>query len=250
MWAPTSGRGSTGLHQAGGQLARGTGFFARFLVSVPQSTQGTREYREPGAMPHLETYRRRLAALLSRPAPIQEDGTLKPATAHLDPDAKRGWIGFHDAIERELGEGGELREVRDVASKAAENAARLAALFQAYATDPTADGLEVTAESFDRAGRIVAWHLSESRRFFGELALPADLADAARLEAWLIHVCQSEHCQSVQRNRARQAGPRAVRDRQRLEAALKVLVDLDRVRLTPTRPALIDVNPVLIGGRL
>ena len=111
----------------------------------------------------------------------KNDGTLKPATADLDANAKAAFVVYHDAIELGLGRGGELEIVRDVAAKTADNAVRLAALFQAFETDPTKEGLKVTGDNFDRASRIAAWHLSEARRFFGALAMPQDLADAARL---------------------------------------------------------------------
>jgi hypothetical protein len=230
-----------------GQLARGIGFFARFLISRPLSTQGTRLYREPQAMPHLYAFRTRIGGLLDLPVPIQDDGRLKPATAYLGKEARQAWITFHDEVERELRNGGELREIRDVASKAAENAARLAALFQACETDPT-DGLEVSADNFVRASRIVAWHLSESRRFLGELVLPDDLRDAAKLDAWLIDHCRREPCSSIRKNHVRQCGPGPLRDGKRLDAALKVLTDLDRVRQTHAgKQLLIEVNRALIG---
>ena len=232
-----------------GPLARGTGFFARFLISLPLSTQGVRLYREPGPMPNLMTFHARLWRLLDLAVPIQDDGTLKPLTACLSDDANAQFIAYDDAIETKLGEGGELRDVRDVASKAAENASRLAALFQTYSTDPTENGLNVTADNFDRAGRIVAWHLSESLRFFSELALPDDIAAAAKLDAWLIGHCRRERCSSIPKNYVRQYGPGRLRDGKRLDAALKVLVDLDRIRLTTGRPVLIEVNPALIRGR-
>jgi putative DNA primase/helicase len=226
------------------------GFFARFLVSWPASTQGTRAYQEPAAMTHLEGFRARILRLLELPIPIQEDGTLKPATAFLGVEAKQEWIAFHDAVESELRDGGELRDIRDVASKAAENAARLAALFQCYEADPTANGFEVTAENFVRASRIVAWHLSESRRLFGELAQPDDISAAVKLDGWLIEYCKSQQCLSVPRNRVRQSGPRQLRDGKRLDAALKVLTDMDRVRLTRRgKQTLIELNPALIGER-
>ena len=63
---------------------------------------------------------------------ITDDGALSPAPMSLAPDAKAAWIAFHDTIERELASGGELFDVRDVASKSADNAARLAALFQIF----------------------------------------------------------------------------------------------------------------------
>jgi putative DNA primase/helicase len=58
-------------------LARGTGFLARFLISWPQSTQGTRHFTEaPVSWPALATFNNRLTAILNRPAPIDDDGAL------------------------------------------------------------------------------------------------------------------------------------------------------------------------------
>lgn len=50
----------------------------------------------------------------------------------LAPEAKTAWIAYHDAVEGELASGGELFDVRDVASKSADNATRLAALFHVF----------------------------------------------------------------------------------------------------------------------
>jgi hypothetical protein len=43
--------------------------------------------------------------------------------------AREAWIAYHDEVERDLAPGGELAGVRDSAAKAADNAARLAALW-------------------------------------------------------------------------------------------------------------------------
>ena len=139
----------------------------------------------------------------------------------LTPEAKAAWVAFHDAIEGELRNGGELYDVRDVASKTADNAARLAALFQVFEHDTAG---AVGLEAFEGASRIAAWHLNESRRFFGELALPAELAAAARLDAWLIEYCRRERTHLVGKNHTRQHGP--LRDGAALEAAIRELADL------------------------
>ena len=116
-----------------GALARGTGFLARFLVAWPASTQGYRPFAEaPAHWPALAVYNQRLAAILSQPEPIDDDGALSPAMLSLSPEAKRAWVEFHDAIECQLASGGDLYDVRDVASKTADNAVRLAALFQMF----------------------------------------------------------------------------------------------------------------------
>jgi len=110
-----------------GGLSRGTGFLARFLIAWPESTQGFRPFTEaPENWPHLAVFNRRIAAILNQDAPITEDGALQPAMLTLSPEAKAAWVAFHDAVESELATGGELFDIRDVASKTADNAARLA----------------------------------------------------------------------------------------------------------------------------
>jgi putative DNA primase/helicase len=227
-----------------GGLARGTGFLARFLVAWPESTQGQRPFTEaPANWPHLAAFHRRIAAILNQPAPIDEDGALTPAMLSLAPDAKAAWVEYHDAIESELASGGELYDVRDVASKSADNAARLAALFQTFEHGM---GGAIGLDSFERASRITAWHLSEARRFFGELALPAELADAARLDSWLIEHCRKGRTHFVGKNHVRQHGP--LRDGARLDAAIRELVELDRLRLEKDGKRLtIHLNPALVG---
>lgn len=133
--------------------------------------------------------------ILNLPAPIDDTGALSPALLSLTPEAKALWVAFHDAIESDLRSGGELYDVRDVASKTADNAARLATLFHVFGRGDTSDTID--ADSFERASRIAAWHLHEARRFFGELALPEELAAAARLNSWLIDYCRRERTSIV-----------------------------------------------------
>lgn len=226
-------------------LARGTGFLARFLVAWPESTQGTRFFQEPPEhWPALARFHQGIAAILGNSAPIDGDGALFPAMLAFTPDAKAAWVSFHDAIETELGNGGELCDVRDVASKTADNAARLAALFHLFEHGM---GGAIGLESFEGASRIAAWHLTESRRFFGEIALPKELVDAARVDAWILNRCQSGRANAVPKNDIRQRGP--IRDKSRLGDALAELESLSRIRLAKEGKAtVVQVNPALLGG--
>jgi len=223
-------------------LARGTGFFARFLLAWPESTQGTRFFSEaPAHWPALAEFHRRLGAILETPPSFDESGVLRPALLTFTAEEKSAWIAYHDAIEAELRSGGELFDVRDVASKSADNAARLAALFTLFETGAA----EIEAETFEGAARLAAWHLNESRRFFGELAQAAELADAARLDDWLLTYLRREGAGSVPKNYVRQYGP--LRDGSRLDNAIKELDDLDRLRLFKEgRRTMIEVNPALL----
>jgi putative DNA primase/helicase len=163
-------------------LARGTGFAARFLTAWPESTQGTRPYRDaPAGWPGLTAFQKRLRELLDVRLSFNERGELSLSTLDMGPQAFEGWKAFHDGVETELRIGGDMAEVRDVASKAAENVARVAALFHLF--EHGREG-RIGAAHLAAAVRIVTWHLFEARRFLNAAALPKPLSNAAKLEAW------------------------------------------------------------------
>ena len=224
-------------------LARGTGFLARFLVCWPASTQGHRPFTEaPELWPALAGFNGRIETLLSAPAPMAPDGTLTPTVLHLAPDAKTAWVRFHDEVEGRLRAGGDLVEVRDVASKIADNAARIAALFHVL---EHGTGGQIGAAHMAAACRVAAWHLNEARRFFGEIALPEPMADAVRVERFVVGQCQRNGGNTVPRREVQNAGP--VRDGRRLDAALLELADAHRMRATEDgKRKLLVINPALL----
>ncbi|MCB1782309.1 MAG: DNA primase, partial [Candidatus Competibacteraceae bacterium] len=121
----------------------------------------------------------------------------------------------------------------------------LAALFQIFEQGIGAVSLEV----FEGASRIAAWHLNEARRFFGELALPAEVANAARLDRWLIEYCRRERTRIVPRREVQRCGPNGLRDKVALEGALQELVEAGRVRVVRDgRNRNVEVNPILTEG--
>jgi hypothetical protein len=235
-------------YEKNGGLARGIGFFARFLVAKPSSTQGARLFSEPpDAWPALSAFNRRMAELLNEPAPIDDQGSLCPAMLTLTPDAKAAWIELHDAVERELGSGGELYDVRDVAAKAADNVARLAAIFHAFERGFVGP---IGVDHLQAAGEIVLWHLNEARRFFGEFAMAPEIADAARLESWLIERCKRDGGNVVPRSCVQQGiGAHDLRRKEKLDPALDELAELGRVRVIKNGARKeIHVNPALLKG--
>lgn len=103
----------------------------------------------------------------------------------------------------------------------------------------------IGVECVEAASRIAAWHLNESRRFFGELALPQELADAVRLDTWLITQCRKRRGYFVGKNYVRQRGP--IRDGTRLDAAIRELAELDRLRLEKDgKRRTIHLNPAVV----
>lgn len=228
-------------------LARGSGFAARFLIAWPESTQGSRLYREaPPKWPHLTAFHRRMAELLSEPLTLSEAGELAPLMLDLSPEAKAAWIAFHDEVEAELRPGGDMEQAKDVASKAADNAARLAAILHVFEHGPYG----AIGEEHLRAGaRITAWHLYEARRFLGTLALPRAAINAARLETWLLRRCREAQADSVSTRDVHQFGPGPLRDRKALDEALAELAEAGRARLIEAgRKRRLYPNPALLAG--
>ena len=162
----------------------------------------------------------------------------------LTPEAKSAWIRFHDEIEVGLGKGGELQEVRDVASKIADNAVRLAALFHVIDGGIGA----ISQDHFESASIIAAWHLNEALRFFGELALPEAEADAAALDEWLIDHCRINRVDVVPTRAISQYGPYKVRGKERMNAAVQELIERGRIVVIQSgRKREIQINPQLLG---
>jgi putative DNA primase/helicase len=228
-------------------LARGNGFAARFLIAAPESTQGTRRFVEAPAWRYLDAFSARLRELLAMPLAVDEAGGLILPVLAMTPEARAAWICIHDDIEAELRPGGDMAEVRDIASKAADNVARLAALFHLYAHGPTG---QIGADCIAAAAKIVTWHLYQARAFLSDVAAPREVTNARRLDAWLLDYSRREGVHEVERRTIQQRGPNVVRGTPALNAALAELADADRIReVVSGRRKLVLVNPALQGAR-
>jgi len=178
------------LMGGGKGLARGSGNLARFLVSRPESTIGRRFYREPPAtMPAMEAFNRRIRALLETPLSLDERNALQPNELLLSPEAKAEWIEYHNGIEEELGALREYEAIKDFGAKAAENAARLAALFHVFELGPAGT---ISGDVMTRACSTMLWYINEARRVFALIERPREELDAQKLLEWAIHKHGSE----------------------------------------------------------
>ncbi len=230
-----------------GTLPRGSGFIARFLIAWPASTQGHRAYRPaPLAMPAVERFNTRVRTLLDTPLVTDEHGGVAPALLDLSLQAHAAWVHAHDDIEQQLGGAGHYASIRDVAAKAAENIARLAALLHLLEHEPTGEIDEANVLS---AARIVSWHLHEARRLLADLDAPPALAAGIRFDVWLRSEAVRTGDNRIPTTRIYQYGPGCVRDGKDLKAALALLDERGRARLEEAgRRRLVVVNPALLGG--
>ena len=227
-------------------LARGSGFASRFLLAQPASTQGTRLYSEGGTLQKTQAYLERIRELLNTIPTINERGELKLTMLHLSPEAKTVWIKFHDDVEIELRANGDLVDVKDAASKCADQAARIAALLHVLEVGATG---ALSGENMQAAAKLAAWHLYEARYVLGEVALPKNLNNAAKLDTWLIRYCRENRKASISTRDIQRLGPNCIRDKLDLDHALSELAEASRavVRIDG-RQKRVMLNPQLLGG--
>ncbi|MEQ1685198.1 MAG: YfjI family protein [Burkholderiaceae bacterium] len=198
------------FYERAGKLARGMGFFARYLITQPDSTQGGRYYEEPtGGTPALDRFNRRLYDLLSASVSnVDADGQLHLRTLSLDTDAaaKKVWTGYFDSVEEELGKDREYYEVQDAASKSGENAARLWANFVVFQDDASNSYSHMVSATL-----VARWYLNAQLRFIRTTAIPQSIRRAQQLEEWACKQCIAAKTPFVTLRSISQYGPNSVR---------------------------------------
>lgn len=167
----------------GNPVMQGQGFLARFLIAWPESLAGTRFYRDadPSRDTRLGRYWQRMACLLAQEPIKDERGELAPPILVLETAALDLWIAEHDAIERQLGQGGDMQEIKPTAAKGAENLLRIAGVFAVVEGKPT-----ICVELIKRAGELVRWYLGEALRLTNPSKVDQQLLQAQRLLDWLL----------------------------------------------------------------
>lgn len=163
-------------------VMQGQGFLARFLIAWPESLAGTRFYRDadPNRDPRLGRYWQRMARLLAQEPALDEHGELNPPTLVMEPLAHVAWVAEHDAIEGQLGQGGDMQEIKPTAAKGAENLLRIAGVL-AVVEGQQSIGVDLV----ERSAVLVRWYLAEAQRLTNPAKIDPQLLAASRLRDWL-----------------------------------------------------------------
>lgn len=211
-----------------GHLARDNGFLARCLASRPVSTQGWRPIDGiPPSWSNLEIFKSRVLEILKTGLGEDEIPSIVLKFSH---EAQTIWTEFHNRVEHNLREGGYLCDIRDGASKIAENAARMAALFHFF-EGRTGD---IQAETISQAIAVCEWYLDEFKKLFGAVPeTPIEILDANDLGEYFYKVCMRyPGTFKMPKNVIAQMGPSHLRKSKiRREAALYVLASNDHIRV-------------------
>ena len=200
-------------------LAADTGFLPRFLICEPPSAIGTRmQANAQGDAIALAAFEARLRAILDAPLPMDaETRELQPRILGLDPDARTLLAGFADAIEAAQAPGGDLAHITGTASKAAEQAVRIAGVLTLWAD---LDARNVQADVMADAIALAQFYLSEASRLASAATVSAEIDKAEALRRWLLEGWLHP---DVMARDVVQYGPNALRETPKARAALTIL---------------------------
>lgn len=225
---------------ARGAKSRGIGFWARFLICCPLSTQGYRPL-DGSVQPtkYRDEFAERIFELAKESMEIGLDATRERYVVALAKAADFRWTEIANAIEVELRVGGRFEFAQDHASKLAENILRVAALlhiFEGFEGDISLDTLNV-------AIGICFYCSGEFLRLFA--APPQAEQDVALIRMWLAGV-RNTGLRYLQWNHVRKFGPGALREKQRMSSALEAVVFMREIReFHIGRTRCIDLNPYI-----
>ena len=137
----------------------------------------------------------------------------------LSEDAKKMALEALNQFETLMQSGNDLSELRDRTSKAVENACRIAGVLTAIEVGMTA--LVIDADRLRRALIIIQWYLAETLRIRGAAVVPQSVCDAESLSKWLDGRGYRVFRSVIVLNK----GPSHLRNKERLNDAIKELVD-------------------------
>lgn len=184
----------------GDPLLQGQGFLARFLIVQETSLVGRRllKGRDPryGAHhdPAIVRYWETLAALIREPLATDENGALSPRLATIDGAAYEAWARLHDSIEWQLSPEGRFRDVQAFASKAADNAARIATVLAVVEGEPNP-----MPQHIERAGLLMSYYLESMAVRTGEARQDENELKARDLLEWIQAHGGELHCHDFSR---------------------------------------------------
>lgn len=223
-----------------GDLARGSGHLARYLVGMPESTKGFRAIWSGvnSNLTLLESFHRRVNEMLDAQEIRRDTGCYGRELIRFSEDAKREWIYIHNDVEEKLKPWGWLRQIPDFASKSMEMIARVAAILHCFTAQ---EGL-ISVDTLQRAVTLVDWHLFEFHRIF--CPPPQSRNDAHTLYCYLQSHYWNYGMQSALRNELLRNGP--IRPRENFEPALHQLQATGHVSLRideKSKRRIVDLNP-------
>lgn len=219
-------------------IGRQSGFLARCLLAFPQSAMGNRFYQEPSSREYMIDFEKHITACLNQTKKLTRQGCHNLPTLCLNAQAKKQWVIFFNSLETGLKNEGQWADVKDFASKTAENAARLAALFHLF---EGSDG-DISLIHTEQAIAIVNWHLEEARRLLSPVLTHCIHHDAKKLMKWIL----TKGLQQTTPRAIQQSSP--LRNKDQRNKALETLIEHHWLHLARKEgQTIVEVNPKAIS---
>jgi hypothetical protein len=202
--------------EKGGGISRQSGFLARSLMAYPESAMGARYYQEPPeSLTALLHFHHRLTECLDASLSLDILGCHEIPTLSFNNQAKIIWIDFFNNTERGLKKSWQWSPIKDFASKAAENAARLSALLHLFEGKQG----QIDHEDMQRAIEIIQWHLLETRRILGTQPQTSQQQDAIKILLWI----KDKSLDDTTPRYLQQYSP--IREKERRNKAIELLIE-------------------------
>ena len=213
--------------------ARSSGFFARFLVTEPDSTQGTRfgnfaptqESQKTKNQEYIDWLRNRALELLHES--LGADGQPRKLV-HFSPAAAKVWKNFYNEVESALAQNGVLSDIKDFASKISNNMSRIAAVLHCFC------GLkgDISAETAQFSAELCKVYIAEFKKLFG-FKDPIAIAhsNAIKVYEFLCKNHQKWKYYGFPKSWLLRHGPYGCRSSIELDAALGILENKNLVRV-------------------
>ena len=235
----------------GDKIARGIGFLARCLVAKPESMRGGRvldleDYKgideiyamEIGSIA-LSKFKQRLEVILNKNLELRQHSSDQKKVLELSSTAKTAWVVFYNEVEVELKASGNWESVKDAASKIAENAARLAALFH-YFDDEQGD---ISEASMNYAVITCRIYLNNFKTLFGAYDyFSEEIRDIDKMVNWINTTTSKQLSVNViQKNDLLKHGP--VRKLFQLNQVIAYLKNRDAIEINDTgKSSFVTIN--------
>lgn len=200
-------------------MAVDTGFLPRFLICEPPSTIGTRFHRNARRDDlAISGFGDRLGQILGRPLPMDaKTMELRPRDLPLSPEARGLLIAFADQVEAQQAQGGKYAHVTGYASKAAEQAARIAGVLTLWLD---LDAKQVEARDMLDGIALAEFYLGEALRLADAAQVSRETDQALALRNWLVNDWKDDE---VTLREVIQYGPNALRESSKARKALGIL---------------------------
>jgi hypothetical protein len=230
------------------QLLAGQGILSRLLVVAPESATGKRMPRpeRPETKYAINSFGGRLLTILETTLPLADGklNELEPRDLPLSREASNPFIDFIGHVEKAMAPGQPFQQIKGLANKLPEHAARLAGVITLVGN---LHATEVGSAEM-QAGIILAEHYAgEAIRLFGASQIGAELQAAQRLLNWLRETWGENH---VSVPDIYQRGPNSIRDARTAKKLVSILAD--HGWLKPVKGGAIDRKSVpprgLVGG--